>query len=392
MSIETVIGGAERVLYEQTVRFIERDYTVHVITRLPPENHDDKHMIGKATEWRYRINKRNAAAYFITTWRNSFKLFRRLYYQFRYDALIIHQPFSALGIIHSKFGRKLKKYYVCHSLSFEEYMTRNKRSEKPLGMLSYIANTQFRKFIERRILRSCDGVAVLSDFTKEKLIDVYRIPSAKITLNPGGVDLERFKPAVDKKAVRRKLGMPHDRFILLSIRNLVQRMGIGSLLEAIAQVTREATDILLIIGGSGPLKDSLSEKAAKLGIQDHVQFKGFIPEAEIAEYYKMADLFVLPTKELEGFGLVTLEAMASGVPVLGTPVGGTKEILGRFDKSFLFNDTSPDAMADLIIEKLSITRKNPKQWQEACKKCRRYVEENYSWEKHIDTLENTIAA
>ena len=79
--------------------------------------------------------------------------------------------------------------------------------------------------------------------------------------------------------------------------------------------------------------------------------------------------------------------MASGVPVLGTPVGGTQEILGKFDPNFLFQDTTSDAMVALIIEKYLIIKENSEKWREISKKCRRFVEDNYSWEKHVDALE-----
>ena len=79
--------------------------------------------------------------------------------------------------------------------------------------------------------------------------------------------------------------------------------------------------------------------------------------------------------------------MASGVPVLGTPVGGTLEILSQFDQSFLFEDTTPGSIAALIKEKCGMIRKSPERWQEISRKCRRFVEEKYSWEKHVDSLE-----
>jgi glycosyltransferase involved in cell wall biosynthesis len=101
----------------------------------------------------------------------------------------------------------------------------------------------------------------------------------------------------------------------------------------------------------------------------------------------MADIFVLPTKELEGFGLVTLEAIASGVPVLGTPVGGTEEILGTFDSRFLFKGTDPHSMADLILENYKLIKQNPEKWDKISRRCRNFVERNYLWEQNIDALE-----
>ena len=137
----------------------------------------------------------------------------------------------------------------------------------------------------------------------------------------------------------------------------------------------------------GKLKTGLVALARSFGIEDHIHFVGFISEEKLPSYYQMADIFVLPTKELEGFGLVTIEALASGLPVVGTPVGGTKEIIGQFDSSFLFKGTDPNSIAELIMEKYKLIKQNRKKWEQISQQCRNFVERNYSWEKNIDALE-----
>ena len=142
-----------------------------------------------------------------------------------------------------------------------------------------------------------------------------------------------------------------------------------------------------VIGGSGPLRGKLVSLSRELGIGERVIFAGFISEEDLPDFYRMADLFVLPTVELEGFGLVTLEALASGVPVLGTPVGGTREILGRLDERFLFRDSTPLAMAEGILGTLREMRENPALAQALAGRCRRFAETNYSWEKNVVATE-----
>ncbi|TFG48317.1 MAG: glycosyltransferase family 1 protein, partial [Candidatus Brocadiia bacterium] len=204
---------------------------------------------------------------------------------------------------------------------------------------------------------------------------------------PGGVDLMRFKPTDNKGKIRQALKLPDSKIMLFTVRNLVARMGLENLIEAVQLVVENAPDIYLVIGGAGPLRDQLARMAERLGVNDYIRFEGFIPEESLPNYYQMADIFILPTKELEGFGLVTLEAMASGVPVLGTPVGGTKEVISQFDASFMFKDTTPESMASLILEKYLIIKNHSKEWQKISLKCRRFVEENYSWDKHVEELE-----
>ena len=141
-------------------------------------------------------------------------------------------------------------------------------------------------------------------------------------------------------------------------------MGLENLIVAFNELQKKAADIQLVIGGNGPLEDELMGLARSFGIEKKVHFTGFISEEQLPLYYQMADLFVLPTKELEGFGLVTLEAMASGLPVIGTPVGGTKEILTKFNTEFLFDDTTPESIATLALEKYLIIKNNPQRWKQ----------------------------
>jgi glycosyltransferase involved in cell wall biosynthesis len=164
-------------------------------------------------------------------------------------------------------------------------------------------------------------------------------------------------------------------------------MGLENLIIAFNDLIKQNAESKLVIGGEGKLKKGLIALARSFGIEDHIHFVGFIPEEELPSYYQMADLFVLPTKELEGFGLVTLEALASGLPVLGTPIGGTKEILGSFNDDFIFENTEPQSLSNKIIEKYKIIKENSQMWEEIRQRSRKFVERNYSWEKNIDVLE-----
>jgi len=167
-------------------------------------------------------------------------------------------------------------------------------------------------------------------------------------------------------------------------------MGLDSLIRAMRDVVRDCRDVLLVIGGEGPLREELLSLVAEMNLEKHVSLVGFIPEGDLPDYYRMADIFVLPTLELEGFGLVTLEAMASAVPVLGTPVGGTVEILRRFDPACLFADTKPGSMAVLIIEKYRAFKNQPALYRDMSIRCRSFVEDNYSWENNINRMEGII--
>lgn len=391
VSISEVIGGAERVLYEQATGLARRGHDVHILTRKLPDHKSNQEIIQGVREWRYDLDQSNAFAFLVSTLLNCKRLFDSLQNQYPFDCINFHQPFSAIGVIHSPASKKIKRIYTCLSLSFEEFRSRNPKPKGVIRRILYFLNVQARKFIERRVLNKSGRIVVLSRFTQDKLWCAYKIPSEKMKVVPGGVDLHRFYPAADRAGIRQCLNIPQKKMILFSVRNLVPRMGLKNLIYAIKEVVKIVPDIYFILGGKGPLKNDLILLSQNLGIENHIHFTGFIPEEELPDYYRSADIFILPTLELEGFGLVTLEALASGVPVLGTPIGGTKEILGRLDPKYIFRYTQPESMAALIIETCQRFKNNPGLWQDVSSLCRSFVEANYSWEKNVDATEKIFS-
>ncbi|MDO9577964.1 MAG: glycosyltransferase family 4 protein [Candidatus Cloacimonadales bacterium] len=388
VSISKATSGAERVLFEQSTILQKRGNVVHVLTRKLPEHKSNNEIIQGVNEWRYDVNQKNIPSFSKSIFFDCKKLFEVLQDRFSFDVINFHQPFSAFGVIRSSASQKIKKIYTCHSLSFQEFQSRNPKPRNIIKKVLYSFNIEIRRFIERRALRKSDTVVVLSRFTQEKLQRIYKISVEKITIIPGGVDLERFHPAAERTKIRQRLSIPKEKMILLTVRDLEPRMGLKNLIYAVKKVRLELPDICLVLGGQGPLDADLKSLVRTLGVEDCVKFTGFIPEELLSDYYRMADIFILPTLELEGFGLITLEALASGVPVLGTPVGGTIEILSRLNPRYLFKDTEPESMAELIIKTCQEFKVNPMLWQDVSSQCRLFVEENYSWEKNVDKLEN----
>lgn len=387
VSIHDVIGGAERVLYEQTTRLAARGHDVHILTRRLPDHQADCEVIQHVTEWRYRVNQNNALSFFASILLNGKRLFETISIATDFDCINFHQPFSAFCVMMSGSYKKARTIYTCHSLSFEEYASRNAQPSSFVGRIVRLLHMLSRKWIEKRVVCRSDRVIVLSQYTHDKLTDIHKVPPEDIVIIPGGVDLIRFHPAADMKSLRESLDFPRDRMILLTVRNLEPRMGIENLIHAMPAIVRSLPNLYLIIGGTGPLKGELEVMSRRLNLDPYIHFSGYIPEAKLPEYYRAADLFILPTIELEGFGLVTVEALASGTPVLGTPVGGTQEILSRLDGRFLFQNTSSDAIARLIIETCRGYQDNPERWHLDSRRCRLYAEQHYSWDTNVDATE-----
>ena len=387
VSISNVIGGAERVLYEQSTRLAQKGHNIDILTRRLPGHDSDHAIIGNVREWRYDVDQSSILSFYGSTQLNSRRLFESLHERYSFECMNLHQPFSSLGVVNSPLSQQLKKVYTCHSLAFEEYQSRNPKTGNAFGNVMRWINTQGRREVEKKVLKASDKIIVLSHYTRDKLWNAYRIPSYKVVIIPGGVDMDRFHPASDRMEIRRRLNIPEEKIILLTIRNLVPRMGLENLIAAMKDVIENMPDTYLIIGGSGRLKEELVELSRRLKIEGNIRFAGFISEQDLPDYYRAADAFILPTLELEGFGLVTLEALACGTPVLGTPVGGTKEILGIFDTSYLFRDTGPESIAELIIEKCQQFKDNPNLRKSVSSQCRNFIESNYSWETNVGATE-----
>ena len=383
VSVSGCSGGAERALYAETAGLAARGHKVRVLTRRLARHRADHEMIDGVREYRYPVAAGNPATVLSTTIRNARTLFNRLLEQEPPDLLHAHQPFNGFALLRSARRGSLPAVYTCHSMAFEEYATRSPHPNWLMAALHIMG----RRAMERDALRRSDRILTLSEFMRERVARTHHIDPGKIEVIPGGVDIERFHPDRDRTAVRKQLDWPTDRFILWTVRNLVPRMGLENLVHAMALVAPKVKDALLVIGGEGMLRPSLEALVRELGLEQSVRLLGFVPEAQLARCYQAADLFILPTVQLEGFGLVTLEALSSGLPVLGTRVGATPEILEKLDGTLLFDDTEPATMARRIIEKATAFTQQPAHYSALSARCRSYVEEHYTWSRHLDRLE-----
>jgi glycosyltransferase involved in cell wall biosynthesis len=388
VSIASVIGGAERVLYEESIRLARRGHKVRVLTRKLPYHEVDVEQIDGVQEHRYSFQEKLFPFFFKSIMSDCRRTFRSMEEDFPFDIINFHQPFSAIGVLSLTSSRRVPCVYTCHSLSFEEYISRSSSPKNPIKWILHHLQVSARKSIEQTVLKKSDCIVALSEYTREKLQRTYGLSSSKINVIPGGVDLNRFRPSTDKARIRARLDLPEDKFILFTVRNLVPRMGLENLISAFKIVQKGHPDLLLVIGGEGPLGSTLREQVRRYGIEDFVRFTRYIPDEDLPSYYQMADLFILPTTELEGFGLVTVEALASGLPVIGTQVGGTREILSKLGADYLFDDSTPQSIASGILKALNGWAANQAAYKNISETCRKVAELHYSWDNHVRKLED----
>ncbi|TYQ31841.1 glycosyltransferase family 4 protein [Pseudanabaena sp. UWO310] len=229
--------------------------------------------------------------------------------------------------------------------------------------------------IEKLVYGRADGFIVLSEAFRQILHKTYGVPLEKIFIVGGGIDTAEFKVDLTIAQARERLGWAQDRRIILCVRRLVQRMGLDNLIAAIAQVRQQYPEVLLLIAGKGAIAESLRSQIQQLQLEDSVKLLGFVADCDLPIAYRAAELSIIPSVSLEGFGLIAIESLAAGTPVLGTPIGGIPEILQPFSTDLILEGSTTSQLAQGIIEALSGQRQMPK--SEACQD---YVRQNYDWQ------------
>jgi glycosyltransferase involved in cell wall biosynthesis len=231
-----------------------------------------------------------------------------------------------------------------------------------------------KHWVEDRVYHRCDRFIVLSKAFGDILHQEYQVPWNKIHVIPGGVDLSRFQLNRSRPVARSQMDWPQNRPILFTARRLVHRVGLDKLLMVIAMIKPQIPDIWLAIAGKGPLQAVLEQQTTDLRLNDNVKFLGFLPDDQLPIAYQAADLSVMPSQSLEGFGLAVLESLACGTPALCTPVGGMPEILEPFSPNLITTSIEATAIAERLEQLL--LGKVPMPSREACQE---YAAKNFDW-------------
>ncbi|RKP45317.1 glycosyltransferase family 4 protein [Pararobbsia silviterrae] len=209
-----------------------------------------------------------------------------------------------------------------------------------------------KALIERAVYRRSTRIIVLSSAFRDVLESRFGVPGEVIRVIPGCVDVPRFAISTSREVACETLGLPADRPIVVTVRRLARRMGIEDLIDSFRQVRHTVPDALLVIVGGGVLKDELAARVAQHGLENHVRLLGRIEDDVLPLVYRAADLSIVPTVALEGFGLTTVESLAAGTPVLVTPVGGLPEAVSGLSQDLVLPNFGANALAAGIVDAL----------------------------------------
>jgi glycosyltransferase involved in cell wall biosynthesis len=387
VSLRNRRSGSEEVLAQQVLGLAHRGLGVCAITR---ENGGSSEIVVRniagVIEAMFSANTGSPVFFLRTLLSKPPRIFDQLRQGGDFGVVVSHQPFTCFSLLLNQRLNYLPMLYIFHSPSHEDYQLSKLSRRYALRF----AHTIGRRFIENYCLNRSHRVVVLSRYMKKKLQAIHGISDDRICINPGGADLDRFKPKGDRRLLKQTIGFREDKLHFLTVRNLEPRMGLDNLVRAVALLKAHRVELHLIIGGQGPERERIENLSSKWKLRGEITFSGYIPDDNLADYYRAADFCIVPTRELEGFGLATVEALACGTPVLGTPVGGTQEILSGLEPGLLFSDTSPEAIANGIETAIQRFWYNQAAYNELRARCRRHAVRHYSWDRHVDQLKSVI--
>ena len=237
----------------------------------------------------------------------------------------------------------------------------------------------------RQVLRligdSTDALTYVSDYTRRRFSSAFG-PHARLVHQPGGVDTDRFRPdPVRRRAIRDRYGVG-DKDVIVCLSRLVPRKGQDTLIRAMPAIARRAPGAVLMVVGGGPYRRTLEALARRHGVEDRVIFTGRVPAEEIVDHHRMADVFAMPCRtrggglDVEGLGIVYLEASACGVPVVAGRSGGAPETVSDGRTGLVVEGTSPGEVADAVAGLLT----DRPRAAEMGVRGRSWVLENWRWE------------
>jgi glycosyltransferase involved in cell wall biosynthesis len=300
----------------------------------------------------------------------------------QFDVVVAHNAATTVGLRAARVPWPVVRVFHASGLRELRFL----RSRLPIGrdrVLTYLREPPLALLL-RIAARSATRTLVLSEFTRAVFETEAPRQAHTVRRVSGGVDTKLFVPSDGLLAPRRRLGVDCTGRLLLTVRRLVPRMGLEELLHAMAQVPA-SSDFQLAIVGTGMLDERLRRLSRSLGLNGRVLLVGSVSDSELREWYRAADLFVLPTQAEEGFGMVTAEALASGTPVIGTPVGATPELLRPLDSRLVAHGSDPVALSVAIQLGFQLGT------QEFRVRCREYACEHLAWERVIPAWERALA-
>ena len=239
-----------------------------------------------------------------------------------------------------------------------------------LVVLSYFAK------MSKEICENADKLIAISKYTAQSYIDEFHIPSDKIEIIPNAVDTNKFHPEVDGYEVRKKMNLKEKDRVVLFVGRLDYNKGIEYLLRSFSRIDKEGIEARLVIVGEGALKKYIHAFTCKYPFKNSIIHVGHVSEEDLPKFYAASDLVVQPSL-MEGFGIVLLEAMASGKPCVATRAGGVEDAVINGETGLLV----PPADSYSLYHAIHTLLTDDKLSKEFGTAGRKRVEKYFTWDK-----------
>jgi glycosyltransferase involved in cell wall biosynthesis len=220
----------------------------------------------------------------------------------------------------------------------------------------------FLRIFEKKMLERSSKIIAVSDFTRRELLQYYKVKEEKIRVIHNGVDVNKFKPASDKRKAKEELGLSTEDIVILSVGRLYARKGLFTLIESMPAVVRRFRNAKFVA------------HAEKLGIRDSIIFTGYFPDNKLPKLYQAADVFAFSTF-YENLPFAVLEALSTGLPVVTTYVGGIPEMIDSGKNGFLVQPFKAKELSDRILYFLE----HPAEADEMGLLARKTILERFDW-------------
>lgn len=232
-------------------------------------------------------------------------------------------------------------------------------------------------------------VIVTSGSMKSELQNHFHLPQEKIRVIPNAIDLKNYPMSIDKEWVRRRYGVYPNEKLVLCVGRLVPQKGTEYLIRAVPSIVGRHPEAKFIIVGEGWLRGRLEDIARSTGYQWKINFTGFIPDSELTALMMSADVLVVPSI-YEPFGIVALEGMAAGVPVVASQIGGLAEVIEHDRTGIFVYSRNPESITWGVDRVLS----NPDHAKWLTNNARETLQKAYSWEaiamKTVNVYEEVV--
>jgi glycogen(starch) synthase len=199
--------------------------------------------------------------------------------------------------------------------------------------------------VETWVTNRADAVIACSSYMREHIVDIYALDEDAVTVIPNGIDPDDLRPMDNLDEMRAQYAAPDEKLVLL-VGRLVYEKGFQVALEALPELIDRVGKVRFIVAGSGTHEQELKQQAADLGLMQHGTFVGWIGDDVLHSLYRIADLTVVPSI-YEPFGLVALEAMASGCPCIVADTGGLREVVPSENVGLRFRSRDPQSLAHM---------------------------------------------